>query len=835
MAEETENQAAPQAVKAGGVPTAAEAAAASAAADEWAAKELAKAEAEEAAAAAAAAAAPSESPGQADYHSALSDLARAQPHRGHGVLLAALIGGCVGAAILAGFLCLLQLLNARAPINPPPAVAPPPNMGAALAAKDTSSAPSESPDPAVSAGTKGPPSSQPSAVSWQQAERDFASRKFDAAATAYSRLAELTTRETPEDQAVADFLQLRLSQCLLHSAKPERSIRSLRGVAQSRSPILRAIACYTLATIEVATGQPMEARQHAYQAAAAAGFLADPAGLERECDFLVARSLGVKALSLGNSDVTVEWPESDWADAFAGADEAAVRRRLMEGASRLAAGALGPQVRKATDESALSRWDALSAGSGLEEVIARLCGQTRGEVRWMCDHAIAGQRPVTMNCMGVGEQRILELAAGSAGLLARFTGDETRLYDFQSLASVKEQRDLLFEEASAAWRRFFLRHSDDRRNPVGHFVVAAVAEASGDPVGAIGEYQVTVSRFPRDRMAPHALLRSARLRMQLRDFVSAHADLTNLLDNYADSSLGDQAYLSLGQALRESGATDEALRVLQKLSRMEVLPSTRAEACYGVGQCLFAKGDCTEAVQWLRQYLTVCPDLGGQAAVDAYALLGRCEAGQGRHAESVKAFRSAMASGPVGKQRIEISLELAQAQVHHESYPAALATLNGLTDQDLSAPLRSRQLLLIGQAYRGMNLTERAIPVLERGVEALKLSPPHAAAVGRELARCYAQVGEFPAAYESLTAALGAFRGEEAQAASCELAEVCLKLKKTTRAESLCKEVLKGTPPAAIQQRASKALADAYMAQGEYEKAAVAMAAQVRPPTGAKP
>ena len=94
------------------------------------------------------------------------------------------------------------------------------------------------------------------------------------------------------------------------------------------------------------------------------------------------------------------------------------------------------------------------------------------------------------------------------------------------------------------------------------------------------------------------------------------------------------------------------------------------------------------------------------------------------------------------------------------------------------------------------------------------------------MARCEIASNHLDLARSYFTDAISSIDpGPDAQTASLELAEVCLKLKDYRQTTSICKQLLNSSPSEQIKQKASKLLATAYSSQKDYDKAVMALLA----------
>ncbi|RPI61394.1 MAG: hypothetical protein EHM48_05710, partial [Planctomycetaceae bacterium] len=575
---------------------------------------------------------------------------------------------------------------------------------------------------------------------------------------------------------------------------------------------------YQLARIELASNQPMQARWHVYRTAAAAAFLGGDTA-RREADFLGARALTRKVLAIYGLELQMDLSHSEPLDILANLDESAVSQMLDEAANRLSPVALGPQIHKLPGES--QRFDLLCRNANVEEVLVALAGQLSVNVRWMSADTSIRRRAVTMAFTNESPQRLAEVACGAAGLVARFADGEILVYDPEAIAALKDQQELLANEASSSWRRLSLIYSEDRRMADGQLALGAITEAAGDTLGAINVYQMVARRYQRSDAAPLALLRCAKLRITLRDFTAAREDLRDMLANYTDSPHINDAHLMMARATQQAGMHDEALKAYTRIHLREITASVRAQVSRGAGECCFQKGDYKDAVTWLTKYVNLSEGVDNAERSDAMIMLGKAQAATGKLTDAANTLYLALGAKPADARRCEAILELADVLIQQKKFAAALGALGELEGAELADAQRSRQIVLTGKTYRLMGSPEKAITYLNRNSAVLDEQAAQAAAK-LELARCQIQLDQPNDAYKTLTDILPHLSGDEAALATCELAEVCLKLGKPQQAVSLCNE-LKKTVQEPLLTRVRKTLSQAYIDQKDYENAALAL------------
>jgi len=658
-------------------------------------------------------------------------------------------------------------------------------------------------------------------ISWQQAETAFAQKDYPAALSTYGRLLESTQR-IPSEAVVGQFFQMRTAQCLVQIGRTREGRELLLTLMESSSPLLRAVANYEAALLDLRHGQFMQARMKLYAALACLGALETPSGLERDCDFQVARALTQEATSLFASASPVEWNIPPAIDPLGGLDAHQLRAQLSEGLDRMGQAMLGPMVWKIEGGSQGQQWMVVCVQSPLEEVLTKFASEADLEVRWNSIDPQIRQRPVTLLLSGVSQQRLAEVACGQAGLLARLTGDEVIVHNPAASTTLSGQRELLTAEAVSAWRRFFLRASDDPRMPLGYYALAALEATAGDAVAALQDTAVTAERFPNHEVAAKSLLLGARIRTQLRDYNGARADLLRLLDRYPNCPSADQAYLNLGRVSAEAGQIEEAITAYNKLYYLNLSGESRTQACLGLGRCHFLRGRFDQAVEWLVQCRKSPGDLNETDLDQARMLLGRSSAELGNLSAAQQSFQDVLTGRPPSEMFVDAGLRLSEVLIRQGKTVAALTILRELETREMEDPRRQELFLLMAWALRDMSLPERAAAYL-RGKIATIADPRMQMRLTMELARCLLDDGDSPAALATLAEALPkAPAGPKTQKMACFLAEIALKMGKLDQAVSVSQELLATSCPPEIRQQALEILAASAVLQKDYRKAAEA-------------
>jgi TolA-binding protein len=460
------------------------------------------------------------------------------------------------------------------------------------------------------------------------------------------------------------------------------------------------------------------------------------------------------------------------------------------------------------------------------------------DVRWANVSEPARRRPVVLNIEGANDNRLIEVACGAAGLVARFTGKEAVVSDPQAFASMADLKDLTVRESISLWRRFFMRSSDAQSLASGHFAMALLQELAADSVAAMTEYQIIAREYPLNSLAPQARKRMAIIRIDLRDYKGAREALLDLLNNYPDCPASDEVYLRLGQATMEAGNLDEAAATFKKLFFLDLSPASKAGAGLGAAKACFRKGQYDDAAMWLghRLGLPRSPATDGDLA-EAYSLLARTEAARHRLPEAVQAYKRALSFMPQGDQQVEMLLEMARILVEKEDFVAAHGVLDRLRPQNLSPSQADEILLAKVQVLLAMRLAEQAVSLLQSRLPSVS-SPEAGARMTILMAQGLVEVGDVNGARAKLADLVPRLEdGPLAHRAAVELAGICLRGGRNVQAITLCLDLLKSSSCSEdIRQSARDILSRAYRLEKDYERAIVVLSeAEPSPKGAAKP
>jgi tetratricopeptide (TPR) repeat protein len=648
---------------------------------------------------------------------------------------------------------------------------------------------------------------------------------FDAGeyALAGRRFARLLKRLDHMEQTalVADLLRLRIGQCRIFLGRPDGAGALLQDAARSGSPVVRGMGEYQLAMQDVLGGQFLQARTRTYRAIASLMTARQLRTMEADCDFLIARVLTEEMLA-ARGERPVSWPPLRSHDPLAGLDETELMRRLSSGVKASPEARLGPVI-EPVDNETHQRLDAHVLAAPVQRVLQRVATLTDSELVWRSVSTGARRRAVTLCEKNVSPLRLAEIAAGAAGLIAKFDGQRITLCDPHASDTLSDRTALVSSEAEAAWRRYFLRWPEHERRAEGQFALATLQEARGNDSAALREYRLVAHRHEGHPVAPWSLLRAAAIRIRLRDYGGARLDLLALLDRYPEFAEIDKAYLYLGESTARAGHLEEALRAYRRLYYLNRDDRTRLQACLGAARASHELNDPERTDQWATRYLGLCRN-DGQELTEAYLLLGHSHVRRGELPGASRAFRLAVQSGGSEGRRIEALFALADVEARRERFVEALGAISELRELGLYGEHRLKQVFRTAAIYRRIGLPERAAAMLQKALGP-NLSDEQKAEVHLAMAKSLNEAGEYLEARRVLEAAIGEMPpGRQSQEALCLLGEVCLELGRTQQSLALAESLLDGECISKLRPRARRLLRRCYLQDGRYDLAAASFA-----------
>ncbi len=662
---------------------------------------------------------------------------------------------------------------------------------------------------------------KPQNVTFAEAQQLFQEGYYDIALLAYRELITLSLSR-PNEAITRELLRLRAGQCLSNLSQDTQANELFEALSKSPSPIIRATAEYHLALANLNRGRHMQARLQTYRALSSLNTAGQSGKFGLDCDHLIARSLTEKTLRYFNTDIVIPWQTQTTIDLFAGLGKAEIKSLLQSGWINTSTSIMGPQITPAQTVQPGPRWSIFSDPIALEELLGKISAATDCPIEWVDTPSAVRRRTVSLQLPSVTAYRAIELAAGMAGLIARFDGEKAFIYDPDSLTTIKQQQDLLASESISAWRRFFLRAKNDRRIPVGHLAVACIYESQGRTASAIREFKTVSSRFLGTPASSTALHRCAKLRIGIHDYSGARNDLLTLLDSDPSPSTDGQIYLDLGQATFRAGLFFEASDVFRRLYYRDLSPQSQSQACLGLARCFYQQNQLEQAIEWFFKYVKAKKDLSEQVPADVFLLLAKSNEGLTKTDEALVAYELTLASEPTESERTEALLGLARVHEFLAKPAKGIGALGKIRTDKITQADRLEMVILTSKMYRQMALPEKAIKAINNG--AVDIADHQMQTdLKLELARCKLQQGKLAEAHLLLGELLTRMNpGPEAHQVALELASLCVQVNRPTQAVIITKGLLDRTDDLQLKKKALDVLGKAYLAMNDYEQAAAA-------------
>jgi tetratricopeptide (TPR) repeat protein len=666
------------------------------------------------------------------------------------------------------------------------------------------------------------------AFSLRLEEEAYAAGRYRDAVDQCDRLL-LATRGNPRDELLGDFFRLRRAQSQKWLGEMEDARDGLLTVTESPSPLVRGLALLELAQLSLADRQYLTARTEAYRALGAFGAVIGTAALEDTCDFLTAEALTRKALAFHGADDLL--PEADLAppDPFASLPgERAIRSALEAGVQRFQDAATGLRAdRKEPDGGGIPLWSITSVGAPLEEILHRISASAEVAVMWAGTKPPARRRAVLMAVRDVSTPRAIEVACGSTGLVARLSGAEVEIHDPRDFRSTPALQSLLAKEAESMWRRRLLDSRAAARHAWAHYALGLLHEHGGETASAMAEFNLLTRQHASSPLAPRAQLRSAGIRIGLRDYAGAREQLLDLLNRHPNFPESDLVYLRLGQAALKTGLYEKATATFRKLYYWELSRPSQIGAAFGAGKGYSLLGQHHETVEWLGRYRQIARGTEHANRAEAEYLLATSLLALGEVERAEAALRRCLSLEPPHPLRADATLALADVVAKAEEFAEALALLHRVAGQGTPADRIDQAVLAEARLLQDMGLARRAM-------HRLKERRPKAAGTQAavdmeiEIARCAVALDDPEDARRLLAGAAAHLDpGPLARRVSVELAEVHLVLGRVREAARLARTVLAEETRPAVRRHALQILGKAYLARSDYDRAAIAFAGKV--------
>lgn len=678
-------------------------------------------------------------------------------------------------------------------------------------------------------------------VSLRTAELLYEAQDYFKACYVYNRLRDNLVTNELGDECLDNYLELKMALCLQKTQEQELMISLFGRAVESRSPVVRALAYYNLAYLQMHNKQYLQARTSAYRALALMESFETtmPETVEADCYFLAAEALTRYLLQIHNDREGL--PGRLWSDTTPVVqvpleDQISLKTFLTQGIRELNTGVVAPKIEFQPYREAGAQWSAICVEAPLEEVLWKYGSSTPVKMNWTKSDPSLRSRPVTLYFPVTSGIYLAEVAAGSTGLLWRYDGETAVLYDPEMYTDFDNHKEILVEETIAIWQRFLLRYRGDHRTPNAHFALGIMYTMENQIPTAMGEYKLISSQFPHNPLAPYALMNSSKLKTNLRDYDGARTDLNDLLIQYPECRLVDEASLYLAEATMEHGLYAEAEKMFEKVYKLNYAPKTRCRASYGLGKCAYEQGEYPKAQEWLTKAIDLTEASDDNRLGAAFYLLGRVCIEQKKYEQASMAFRAALDKKLSNDEYFQVTMKLIESTICEEHYVKAMELLESIPETKLSQEQTCDVMLVRSRILRDIDLTESAISLLRRKIEYIAEANLRAR-LSVELARCYLETGDLLVAEKELMDTIYDLEGkQEIQQAIALLAEVVYRRGRLELAEELCLQILSRPEiDPEIRSDMFTLLGRMYQDQQRYDQAALAYAGIGNPAEDSKP
>jgi len=689
------------------------------------------------------------------------------------------------------------------------------------------------------------PSQSPSEpVSLRYAEKMYLQRNyakaFDLYKNIFDRFSMPDISISKDDELLRDFCRLKMAFCKKASADYESAYQLLRKALQSPSPAIKAFANYKLCFIDIHNRQYQKARSRAYQALAMADAIDfDPKwtiAFKSDCHFLIAESMTMDILSLSNSDKNM--PEEMWRS-FNCADDPFINLQnqdlisfLSSGTEQLNKSLFIPKIEKAESNGSDDYFTVICRDCSAEEVLSRLASNAKLNISWVSLNSKSStaispgirNRPVTIYTPAASPQQIAKMAAGSAGLLAQIDDTNTiNICDLQDYKSLEEHISLLNQEAISLWKSFLLTYYSDKRIPNVHFALGKLLTVQNNLPNAIAEFKITTSRFANTNFAPMALLHSSLLKSQILDYAGAGQDLKQLIEQYPDASITDQACLYLAETNFKTQNYAEASKKYQKVYYLSPNRDYQIQAALGAAKALYEQKDYVIAEQWFNNYFRITKDKESREFYQAHFTFGKTSLALDKVQQACNSFKLALHDNNSKDQYLTTLLALIDSYIKKKDFLNAIIQLEQIPPEQFSPIQYTKILLIQSKVYRSIGLAEKAHSIL--GDKAEYISDPQLKSeILLEIGRCYVSMGDFPEAENILSKTIIIVEpGPHADQIKLELAQVLFNQNKSDQTILICTKIMESNTDKKISEAASKLASEAYKRKDDYNNAAAVL------------
>ena len=668
------------------------------------------------------------------------------------------------------------------------------------------------------------------AISLQTAQTLYDQGQFEKAHYVYAKLRTHIVGKSLKQQCLRDWLGLQMALSLQHTNDQTLMGQYFTEALESRSLVVRAMANYHLAFIQNRYQQFYESRNRAYQALALLKSFEKemPATMEADCYFIAAESLTRQVLQM--TDLNAELPGSSWTDymqpyALPIADQAQLSELLMAGIEQMDDAVLMPKVDFFPNRKVGVQWSVLCQDVPLEQLFWGFASEADLGVSWGDGPSELRTQPITVYLPFVDRLYLAEVISANAGLIWQYDGQKGVIYDPSNYSDFNELQQILVKEAISMWQRFSLHYRNDRRIPNAHFCLGRLYSVADEAAMALGSYKLLTTRFEGNELVPYALLDAGTTKSQMKDYAGARAVLNELLIRYPDCMVADEALLNLAETTKISGLYQEAAKLYEQITRLNINDESRRTALLGLGECAFESGDHEASVKWFGQAIQAISNQSDERLGMAYLMAGRSLVELEQFEKAAAAFRMALGGLLDRHEFVQVVLELVQAECMRENYLQGLTILESIPEENLNQETTCQILIAKTTIYRSIGLPETGVTLLRRCVESIADASLRAQ-LTLELAECYMLNDDLRVAQKALEDAIYDLPlGYDTQRGGLLLAKIAYRQGQYDKAQTLCLGTLRTQiEDESLRMEVSELLGEIYMKQNDYDNASLAFA-----------
>ena len=674
-------------------------------------------------------------------------------------------------------------------------------------------------------------------LSLKVAQDLYLNRDYQKAQRAYSQLLKnLPTK--PENQAIAELLELKIALCMEQTADSNQAARLLANASKSKCPLVNVVANYRLGLLELQKNQYLPARTRAYKAIG----LIDSANqnldwakaIKSSCHFLTSRCLTSNVLLLCDADKDIPdvlWNEPDKnEEVFINLDEEKLRAALDSSTKKLDKAILGPQIKQTKTTGKIERFSISCQKVPIEELLAKFAVHAKLDVSWSGSknadadknsNSYVKARPATLYLQDVTAEQFVSIAAGSVGLAAKINDKIITICDPANYNSLSEHISALNNEADWLWQTFLMEFHGDEKAPNAHFALALLHVEKDQPTEAIAEYKLTANRFSQTPLAPLALLNSSKLKINLLDYTGACEDLNQLVEQYTGSEIAERSCLYLASATMKANLYEKAAKLYSKAYNLGLSPRSQMTAALGAGKCFYHQKDYQSADKWLRRSVKLTSNSTDKQLSSIYLLLGKINFAMNKPEQACNAFGYALRGELENEDYIETISQMVKWHIKQQEFVEAVCVLEDVPDERFSQKEFIEILLLKSENFRLMGFVDKAIAILGDKIEYISDEQLEARAAF-ELTKCYIAKGDLLLAYSRLNEILVTPKpGNDTYEITLELADVCLKLGRNEQSISICSALTDFSLSQPMKEKTAEILITAYNREKKYDQAAL--------------